>query len=102
MRPITEALTSGLRAAMTSLDPELPLESQPRALLLWKSLRDVTPGPHVSGKTVIVGHTAQKQGKVLDLGYLGARGLEEIRTRRRRARAEPSVSATGLPTPAAS
>jgi hypothetical protein len=38
----------------------------------------------------------------LGLGYLGARGLEEIRTRRRRARAEPSVSATGLPTPAAS
>jgi membrane-associated phospholipid phosphatase len=39
---------------------------------------------------------------VLGLGYLGARGLEEIRNRRRGAHAEPSVSATGLPTPAAS
>jgi membrane-associated phospholipid phosphatase len=39
---------------------------------------------------------------VLGLGYLGARGLEELRDRWHRTRAERSVSATGLPTPAAS
>jgi serine/threonine protein phosphatase 1 len=29
-----------------------------------------TPGPHESGKTVIVGHTSQKSGEILDLGHL--------------------------------
>ena len=28
------------------------------------------PGPHLSGKTVITGHTAQRDGALLDLGYL--------------------------------
>lgn len=51
-------------------EPELALEDQPRDVLLWRSLRQETPGPHVSGKTVIVGHTSQKSGEVLDLGYL--------------------------------
>ena len=49
---------------------ELPLDQQPREALLWRSLKYGPPGPHCSGKTAIVGHTAQKSGEVLDLGYL--------------------------------
>ncbi len=28
------------------------------------------PGPHISGKTAIIGHASQKSGEILDLGYL--------------------------------
>ena len=51
-------------------DPELPLDWQPSNLLRWASLRPDPPGPHCSGKIAIVGHTAQRDGKVLDLGHL--------------------------------
>jgi serine/threonine protein phosphatase 1 len=46
------------------------MDDQAVDLLLWESLRDEIPGPHVSGKTVIVGHTSQKNGEILDLGHL--------------------------------
>jgi serine/threonine protein phosphatase 1 len=49
---------------------ELPLEAQPTKTLLWESLKVRRPGPHCSGKTAIVGHTSQKTGEILDLGYL--------------------------------
>ncbi len=49
---------------------ELPLDQQDRYHLRWESLRHRQPGPHVSGKTAIVGHTAQRNGQILDLGYL--------------------------------
>ena len=49
---------------------DLPLEKQPEYNLYWESLRVREPGPHVSGKIAIVGHTAQRNGEVLDLGYL--------------------------------
>ena len=51
-------------------DPDLPMAEQLRETLLWESLRHKVPGPHLSGKTVITGHTAQKDGAILDLGYL--------------------------------
>ena len=51
-------------------DPVLPMDEQPFELLRWESLRDVVPGPHVSGKTVITGHSSQKTGEILNLGYL--------------------------------
>ena len=51
-------------------DPDLPMAAQPVGMLRWESLRDMTPGPHGSGKTVIVGHSSQKKGKILDLGHL--------------------------------
>jgi len=51
-------------------DARTPIAEQPGALLLWQSLRDRLPGPHYSGKVAIVGHTAQKTGRILDLGYL--------------------------------
>jgi len=49
---------------------ELSLGIQPRKTLLWESLKVRLPGPHCSGKTAIVGHTSQKNGEILDLGYL--------------------------------
>jgi serine/threonine protein phosphatase 1 len=51
-------------------DPALPLERQTVQMLLWNKIRPTPPGPHCSGKTVIVGHTAQRNGEILDLGYL--------------------------------
>lgn len=50
--------------------PQLPLEEQDVEILLWRSLREFTPGPHCSGKTAVVGHTLQPDGKIRDLGHL--------------------------------
>ena len=50
--------------------PDVPLDRQPTDVMLWQSLRERRPGPHCSGKTAVVGHTAQKHGQILDLGYL--------------------------------
>ena len=49
---------------------DVPLEQQSREDLLWTSLRKSLPGPHISGKKAVVGHTAQKDGEVLDLGHV--------------------------------
>lgn len=53
-----------------SYDRLMPMTEQPSSLLRWHSLRRGVPGPHVSGKRVIVGHTSQKNGKILNLGHL--------------------------------
>lgn len=50
--------------------PDRSLADQDRHDLLWLSLHDVVPGPHFSGKIAVVGHTAQINGEVLDLGHL--------------------------------
>lgn len=50
--------------------PDLPLADQPSEVLRWRSLREGIPGPHVSGKVAIVGHTSQKTGAILDAGHL--------------------------------
>lgn len=50
--------------------PHLSMSQQPGLALRWESLRDCIPGPHHSGKTVIVGHTSQKSGEILDLGHI--------------------------------
>lgn len=50
--------------------PQLPLEHQPEVLRMWTHLGVQLPGPHVSGKTAVVGHTPQLDGEVLDLGHL--------------------------------
>ena len=49
---------------------DVPLDQQPEWVVYWESLRTREPGPHFSGKTAIVGHTSQRSGEVLDLGYL--------------------------------
>ncbi|MDA1177790.1 MAG: metallophosphoesterase family protein [Planctomycetota bacterium] len=51
-------------------DADRPLSEQDSLLLRWTSLRDKRPKPHESGKTAILGHTADPQGEVFDLGYL--------------------------------
>ena len=51
-------------------DADRPLAEQSTDELLWPSLRARVPRRHISGKTAIVGHTAQKTGQVLDLGHL--------------------------------
>ncbi len=49
---------------------EQPLSEQSRETFLWDSVKKRQPGPHISGKTAIVGHASQKSGEILDLGYL--------------------------------
>ena len=51
-------------------DPKLPLAEQDAATIRWLSLRDSVPGPHVSGKTAVVGHTPTRSGEIFDRGYL--------------------------------
>ncbi len=53
-----------------SYDPELPLDWQSPETLRWASIRADPPGPHFSGKIAILGHTAQRDGRILDLGHL--------------------------------
>lgn len=48
----------------------LPLAEQPPALLFWEHLHYYRPQPHHSGKTAIVGHTAQHDAEILDLGHV--------------------------------
>lgn len=50
--------------------PDLPLDAQWGAVLRWESVRHDPPGPHRSGKKAIVGHTSQKDGRILNLGHL--------------------------------
>ena len=51
-------------------EPMLPLDEQPADMLRWHSLRDGVPVPHVSGVQAIVGHTANQDGEVVDMGHL--------------------------------
>jgi serine/threonine protein phosphatase 1 len=50
-------------------EPDRPLREKPWGGLRWASLPPV-PARHCSGKVAVVGHTPQKNGEVLDLGYL--------------------------------
>jgi serine/threonine protein phosphatase 1 len=43
------------------------MPGQHAGVLYWEKLRN--PRGHVSGKTVVVGHTSQKNGTPLDLGH---------------------------------
>ncbi len=46
---------------LAELDPET---------LRWRSLILSMPGPHHSGKVAVVGHTPDKYGEIMDVGYL--------------------------------
>jgi len=49
----------------------VPMDEQSDQVLLWHHLApDHIPAPHISGKKVIVGHTPQVDGNVLDLGHI--------------------------------
>jgi serine/threonine protein phosphatase 1 len=39
-------------------------------MLRWKRLDEHLPGPHVSGKVAILGHTADHTGEVLSLKHM--------------------------------
>lgn len=51
-------------------DPEIELEHQNTEMLRWYTLTDGLPAPHMSGKTAVVGHTANRDGEILDVGHL--------------------------------
>lgn len=50
--------------------PRLAMKKQPAEVLRWTAIGDPPPRPHRSRKIVVVGHTSQKSGEILDLGYL--------------------------------
>ena len=49
------------------LNPKIPLEEQEEETLLWQRFRNSQP--HISGKTMICGHTPQENGKPLVLDH---------------------------------
>ena len=51
-------------------DPDLPMSRQPALKFRWDFLDPAIQRPHISGKTVVVGHTPQPSGEMLDLGYV--------------------------------
>ncbi|MEM9364890.1 MAG: metallophosphoesterase family protein [Planctomycetota bacterium] len=51
-------------------DPGTDFAEQTIEMLRWHSLRQGIPGPHMSGKTAVVGHTANHEGEVFDVGHL--------------------------------
>ena len=51
-------------------DPDTPLEHQTADMLRWYPLVEGLPAPHQNGKTAVVGHTANRDGEILDVGHL--------------------------------
>ncbi len=49
--------------------PDLPMADQPEHSLRWELFDAAKEKPHMSGKTVVVGHTEQKDAEILDLGF---------------------------------
>jgi len=53
-----------------SYDPEIEMLEQSEMLTHWTHLTQPLPARHKSGKRVILGHTPQPNGRVLDAGHL--------------------------------
>ena len=51
-------------------DPGLPFAEQPSDLLRWVKISNVLPGPHLSGKRAVVGHTHDRQGDIFEVPHL--------------------------------
>lgn len=51
-------------------DPALPMDKQDTFHLRWLKLTESTPGPHFSGKKVVLGHTHDRGGQIFDAGHL--------------------------------
>jgi serine/threonine protein phosphatase 1 len=51
-------------------DPWRDMRQQSWTTMLWEPLEPAKARPHYSGKTVIVGHTAQANGAILNLGFV--------------------------------
>lgn len=56
--------------AHANYTPKKPLEKQPWEELRWRSLKYFLPSPHSSGKTAIVGHTANKKRQIVNHGHV--------------------------------
>jgi len=50
------------------VEPGIPMEDQDPAVLLWQKMY-TAPRPHIRGKMVICGHTAQRSGLPRDFGW---------------------------------
>ena len=48
---------------------DVPMDEQPEYTLRWALFDPAKERPHFSGKTVVVGHTEQKNAEILDLGF---------------------------------
>jgi serine/threonine protein phosphatase 1 len=48
----------------------VPLSETDDFTLRWRSLSESMPGPHRSGKIAVLGHTPDRSGEILDVGYL--------------------------------
>ncbi len=66
-RPYYE--TNGYIFTHANYLPDLPMPLQPGYQLRWALFEPDRMRPHVSGKPVVVGHTEQVQGEILDLGF---------------------------------
>jgi serine/threonine protein phosphatase 1 len=51
-------------------EPDVPLEHQSPFALRWQKLTEFTPGPHISGKRAMMGHTHDRGGEIFDIGHL--------------------------------
>jgi serine/threonine protein phosphatase 1 len=49
------------------LDSEAEMDEQPEWLLYWETIDRLKP--HKSGKRIICGHSPQRSGQILDLGF---------------------------------
>jgi serine/threonine protein phosphatase 1 len=49
--------------------PELPMPEQDIFHLRWQKLTEFVPGPHVSGKRFVLGHTHDRGGEIFDAGH---------------------------------
>ena len=49
--------------------PDVPMAEQLAYALRWELYDSAKEKPHISGKTVVVGHTEQKDAEILDLGF---------------------------------
>lgn len=47
--------------------PDMPMKEQPDFMLRWERCDNIQP--HQSGKTIVCGHTPQRDGSPLNLGY---------------------------------
>ena len=50
--------------------PDAPMAEQPSYQLRWALFEPEKAQPHISGKSVYVGHTEQPGGEVLDMGFV--------------------------------
>ncbi|MEX2213478.1 MAG: metallophosphoesterase family protein [Phycisphaeraceae bacterium] len=49
------------------VDPFTPMPVQQSSVLRWQKFHD--PQPHISGKVIICGHTAQREGNPVNVGH---------------------------------